>query len=264
MASFAIPAHAAAHAATLPLYAREAKYEFLKLLRARTYSLSAIGFPVMFYLLFGVTNRGVHQGFVDIAKYLLAGYCCFGLVGASLFSIGVGLASERAAGWLELKRASPMPALAMLLAKCLTAMAFGLIIVSILSLLGIFLGGVHLAPREFLEVCAVTLAGAIPFAAMGLLIALTVPANAAPGVVNLIYLPMSFMSGLWIPLHNLPKWLQAIAPILPTYHLSQLMLSVFGYQNSSSALSHWASLAAFTLLMLGMAWAVFQHAEQNA
>jgi ABC-2 type transport system permease protein len=257
MASLAIPAPAAAHrASTLPLYLHEAKYEFLKLLRARTFSASAIGFPVMFYLLFGITNRGVHQGSIDIAKYLLAGYCCFGLVGAALFSIGVGLAGERAAG--------PMPPLALLLAKCATAMAFGLIIVAILSLLGIFLGGVHLSPREFVELCAVAIAGTIPFAAMGLLIALTVPANAAPGIVNLIYLPMSFMSGLWIPLHSLPKWLQAIAPTLPTYHLSQLMLSVFGYQNASSAFSHWASLIGFTLLMLGIAWAVFQRAEQNA
>ncbi len=38
------------------------------------------------------------------------------------------------------------------------------------------------------------------------------------------------MSGLWIPLKHLPKFLRPIAPYLPAYHLSQLMLSVFGYQ----------------------------------
>ena len=47
----------------------------------------------------------------DISKYLLAGYACSGIVSAALFGIGVGLASERSAGWLELKRASPMPPL---------------------------------------------------------------------------------------------------------------------------------------------------------
>jgi ABC-2 type transport system permease protein len=266
MASLAISAPAARRTAapTLPIYFREARYEFLKLFRARTYSLSTVGFPVMFYLLFGVTNRGASDGVVSIAKYLLGGYCCFGLVGAALFSIGVGLAGERAAGWLELKRSSPMPPLALLVAKVFTAMAFGAIIVAILSLIAIYLGGVHLSPLEFVELVGTGLAGTIPFAAMGLLIALTVPANAATGVVNLVYLPMSFMSGLWIPLHLLPKWLQAIAPSLPTYHLSQLMLSVFGYQNASSRLSHWLGLAGFTLLMLGASWAVFQRAEQDA
>ena len=100
---------------------------------------------------------------------------------------------------------------------------------------------------------------------MGLLIALLVPASAASGIVNLIYLPMSFMSGLWIPLKYLPKFLRPVAPYLPAYHLSQLMLSVFGYQvRSTSMLTHWLGLAGFTLIMLGISWAVFHRAEQDA
>jgi ABC-2 type transport system permease protein len=43
---------------------------------------------------------------------MLAGYSVFGMVGASLFGIGVALSSELNAGWLELKRASPMPPVA--------------------------------------------------------------------------------------------------------------------------------------------------------
>lgn len=70
---------------------------------------------------------------------MLAGYCCFGMIGAALFGIGVGLATERAAGWLELKRASPMPAAAYLLAKL--AMAFGVIIFGVLTGLGLLFDG---------------------------------------------------------------------------------------------------------------------------
>jgi ABC-2 type transport system permease protein len=100
---------------------------------------------------------------------------------------------------------------------------------------------------------------------MGLLVALLVPPASAPGVVNLIYLPMSFMGGLWIPIHYLPKWLQGIAPLMPTYHLGQLMLTIFGYQSRSSIPSrHWLSLAGFLMLMLGVSWALWQRAEQNA
>ena len=252
--------------ANLPrLFTKEIRYEFLKLLRRKSFSLSVIGFPVMFYLLFGIANRHSGAGSFQIAKYLLGGYACFGLVGAALFGIGVGLAMERTAGWLDLKRASPMPPMAYLVAKCVTAMAFGVIIVCLLTALGLTLGGVHLTLGEFARMMAFTVAGAVPFASMGLLLALVIPATATPGVVNLIYLPMSFLSGLWMPIEALPHWLQRIAPIFPTYHLAQAMLGIFGYaQPGTSALGHWLYLAGFTLLMLGISWPVFQRAERNA
>ena len=250
---------------TFSLYAKETKYEFLKLIRTKVFSLSVIGFPLMFYVLFGLTNRGQQMGGMDAAKYMLAGYCCFGMIGAALFGIGVGLASERSQGWLELKRSSPMPAMAYLIAKCITAQAFGIIIVAILSSMGVLFGGVRLSLTEIALMLGMTLVGTVPFAAMGLLIALLVPANAASGVVNLIYLPMSFMSGLWIPINLLPKFLQPVAPYLPAYHLSQLMETIFGYQRrTSTPFDHWAGLAGFTLLMLGTSWAVFHRAEQDA
>jgi ABC-2 type transport system permease protein len=251
--------------AAVGLYLKETKYEFYKLIRTKTFSLSVIGFPVMFYVLFGLANRGNEMDGMDAAKYMLASYCCFGMIGAALFGIGVGLASERSQGWLELKRASPMPPMAYLIAKCITAQAFGLIIVGVLSVLAVAFGGVRLSLTELAMMFGMTLAGTVPFAAMALLIALLVPANAASGVVNLIYLPMSFMSGLWIPIKFLPKFLKPIAPYLPAFHLSQLMETVFGFQmRSVSTAAHWEGLAGLTLLMLGVSWAVFHRAEQDA
>jgi ABC-2 type transport system permease protein len=251
-------------AQTLRIFYKETKYEFLKLMRTRSFSLSTIGFPIMFYVLFGVANRNAYSGSVHLAKYMLAGYACFGLIGATLFGIGVGLAGELAAGWLELKRASPMPAPAYLFAKCASAVAFGLIIVSILTAVGTAFGGVSLKPVELIKMLGLTIVGSISFASMGLLLALLVPANAAPGIVNLIYLPMSFLSGLWMPIRFMPHWLQGIAPILPTYHLSQLMLNIFGYADSVSRLTHWNALIGFSLVMLGLAWLIFHRREQSA
>jgi ABC-2 type transport system permease protein len=106
--------------------------------------------------------------------------------------------------------------------------------------------------------------GSVSFASMGLLIALLVPANAAPGIINLIYLPMSFLSGLWVPIRYMPHWLQRIAPFLPTYHLSQLMLSIFHYNDSMSLHMHWNALIGFTLVMLGLSRIIFHRREQNA
>jgi len=157
-----------------------------------------------------------------------------------------------------------MPPLAYLAAKCVSAMAFGVIIVTILCVLGVALGHVPLTLSEYVRMIAFTVVGALPFASLGLALATLVPANSAPGVANLLYLPMSFLSGLWIPVFLLPKWLQSAAPLLPTYHLAQLMLSIYGYQDKGSMASHWFGLLGFTCIALGVAILAFRRREQNA
>lgn len=247
------------------IFLRETRYEFVRALRTRAFSLSVIGFPVMFYVLFGVMNRGEQSHGQMIAKYLLASYSAFGVVGAALFGIGVGLAGERVSGWLDLKRASPMPPLAYLAAKCVASVAFGLIIATILCVIGITSAGVHLSFTDYLGILSVSALGGVPFACMGLLLAMLVPANAAPGIVNLIYLPMSYAAGLWMPIYMLPKWLQHVAPWLPTYHLAQLMLRVLGYaQPNEGALHNILALVGFAMLFLGCAWVAFARSQADA
>src|ERR1035441_1624627 len=230
----------------LPIFLRETRYEFLRLMRTRSFSFSVVGFPVVFYLFFGIImNRGQQIGGISVAKYILASYAVFGMVGAALFGIGVGLAADLAAGWLDLKRASPMPPLAYVLAKCCSAMFFGILIVSLLALMGITLGNVSLSFAEYARMIALTVVGVIPFVCMGLALALLVPFSAAPGVTNMIYLPMSFCGGLWVPVMFLPHFMQTIALLMPTYHLGQLMLGAFGYASTGSTLSHWYGLLGF-------------------
>jgi len=251
---------------TLRIFLSETRYELVRSLRTRTFSLSAIGFPVMFYLLFGIMmNRHETIGGTGMARYMLASYATFGVVGSALFGIGVGLAGDLSAGWMELKRASPMPPAAYLAAKCVTAICFGAIILTLLTTIGVTLGHVHISLAEYLHILGLVAAGAIPFACMGLAIALIVPFNSAPGVTNLLYLPMSFLGGLWVPLIALPKAVQHIAPLLPTYHLAQLMLGIFGAADPKrTTASHWFGLLGFTLLMFGVAWIAFRRREQNA
>ena len=249
----------------LPIFLREARYEFIRLVRTRSFSLSVVGFPVVFYLFFGIImNRGQQIGAISVAKYVLASYAVFGMVGAALFGVGVGLAADLAAGWLDLKRASPMPPLAYVLAKCCSAVFFGILIVSLLALIGITLGHVSLSPIEFIRMIALTVVGVVPFVCMGLALALLVPFSSAPGITNMIYLPMSFCGGLWVPLMFLPHFMQKIAVLMPTYHLGQLMLGAFGYASTGTTLSHWYGLLGFTLLTLGIAGVAKGRLEQNS
>jgi ABC-2 type transport system permease protein len=144
------------------------------------------------------------------------------------------------------------------------AVVFSLIIVSGLTVLGIAFGHVSLTLSEFVRVAFLSAAAAIPFSCLGLAMAFLVPPSAAGGIANMIYLPMSFLSGLWMPLRFLPHILQTIAPIFPTYHLAQLMYAALGAPSLGNSFGHWLSLLGFTLIMLGLAWLAFRRLEQNS
>jgi len=88
--------------------------------------------------------------------------------------------------------------------------------------------------------------GALPFCALGLAIGYVAGPNSAPAIVNVIYLPMSFASGLWIPIEYLPKFLQKIAPMLPPYHFAQLALAMIGV-GKGSPLNRVIALISFTV-----------------
>ena len=249
---------------TLAPYAKETKYEFLRLLRARSFSVATIGFPLSFYLLFGVVLSSSRPGGAETAKYLLATYSVFGLVGSSLFGLCSTIANERAQGWLELKQASPMPPAAYLLSKLFTAIAFGLIIFFLLLLCGMTMGHLTFSATEIARLIATVVLGVFPFASLGILLACVVPPNAAIGFVNLIYLPMSFLSGLWFPINDLPKWVGKLAPLWPTWHLGQLAIHDIGFKMRWTVMEHVLWLVCFSIACLGIALVLFRRSAQKA
>ena len=245
------------------LYCKEMKYEFLKNLRIPRYSASVVILPLMFYVLFGLFMGRQSIGNVSVAAYLIATYGTFGVMGASLFGTASALAAERGLGWLQVKRASPMPPFAYFMAKFFMGIMFSFIVVSLLLILGFAFGGVRLSAHEVLTVLGTLVIGSIPFSAMGLALGYFMGPNSAPAVINLIYLPMSFGSGLWVPFQFLPKVVKQIAVFLPPYHLAQLALKIVGIQGNETAWAHWKVLFGFTLLCLGIARFGFQRDEEK-
>ncbi len=266
MATLALPtASTSEHRVNLVgLYLRETAAELQKLRRNRAYSFSVIGFPVIFYLMFSTLHSaGTAEG-REVARYLLASYSCFGTVGAALFGIGNGLAAERGHGWLELKRASPMPAGAYLFAKLAASIVFSLSICLLLVALGpLVVHHVVATPREVLALLGVVAVGTIPFASLGLLFGLVIPPNAGPGFVNLVYLPLSFLGGLWMPVSDLPHALQSVAHFLPTYWFSRLALHTVHLSSASEPLGY-AVLAAYTVGLLLLSARMWSRSEAKA
>src|SRR5262249_50028939 len=137
------------------------------------------------------------------------------------------------------------------------------IIVLVLFALGIFAGGVRMPISQFAQLLGTLSIGSLPFSAMGLALGYFTGPNSAPATINLIYLPMSFCSGLWVPFMFLPKIVKQMALVLPPYHLSQLALGIVGGGSHESSATHWEVLAAFTMICLGVARIGFQRDQEK-
>ncbi|MEO7072956.1 MAG: ABC transporter permease [Rhodanobacter sp.] len=234
----------------LGVYLEEARSECLRYMRAPAFMLPIMLFPAMFYVLFGVLMA--KSGGVDASRYLLASYGVFGVMSPGLFGFGVSVALERDGGLLTFKRALPMPPAAYLLGKMLMAMVAAAVVIVLLMLMALTLGHVTLS---LTQTCALLLAGVLgvlPFCALGMFIGSVFKGQGAPGVLQLVYLPMAFMSGLWFPLPMLPKFLQQIAPIWPSYHLDMLALAAVGMRQGP-LLGHVLVLIGFSASFLWLA-----------
>jgi ABC-2 type transport system permease protein len=244
-------------------YWLEAVTESLKTVRMPAYALPTLGFPAVFYVMFAVVLSRANTSGFPMGTYLLATYGCFGVIGAALFAFGVGVAVERGQGWMVLKRALPAPAGSWIAGKLAMSVAFASVIAGVLSMLAAGIAGVRLAPAAWLGLWTVLVLGSIPFCAFGLALGYLCGPNSAPAVVNLIYLPMALVSGLWFPAELLPKSMTAAAAWLPAYHYAQLALGAVGAGRGGPAWSHVAVLAGYTLVSMAVALYAYRNDEDK-
>ena len=241
------------------IYVLEARAQFLTVARTPGFTIPTLVFPLMFYVFFGVL-----MGFSPAAPtYLLATYGVFGLIGPALFGFGVGFATERDSGALLLKQTTPLPAVAYLLARVATAFLFGMAIVLGLFLLGALAAEVTLHRWQWFALAGIVLSSVVPFCALGLAIGAWVKAQSAVAIVNLVYLPMAFLSGLWIPVSLLPSFLQDLAVALPAYHQAQLALKVIDLDEGGSVAVHALTIGVFTVVFLVVAAVGFRRVSRR-
>ncbi|WP_045727627.1 ABC transporter permease [Xanthomonas sp. GPE 39] len=247
---------------TRRVYWLELKYELLRLVRSPMYVFSMLGLPLAFFLIFGLANRSADFLGYPMPRYLLASYTCFGAMGSALFAIGAGLALERGRGWLELKRASPMPPAAYVLAKLAASVVFGLSIGLMLMVIAGLVINLQVSAVQVLQFLAVITLGVLCFAAIGVFAGMLMPPDSAAGLMNLVYLPLSLCGGLWLPIEQLPAWLQGLAKLLPSYHFNRLALAALGYANEASWLALLV-LAGYTAVFGVGAALMFRAQEAN-
>lgn len=238
----------------------ESKNQTLRLLRTPGFSIPAILFPIMFYTFFGIIFS---RPPVMMPTYLVITYAVFGVIGPALFSFGVGIAIERAQGWFDLKEVSPMPASAYIVSRIVMAFIFSLIIIVLLFAISTMFGGVRLMLWQWCSLAFILVLGSLPFCAIGMTLGLYLKASSAPATVNLIYLPMGFLSGLWLPITLLPNVMQQFANLLPPYHLAQLALKVTDMDLGAPVILHVSALVVYSLIFMLLAVKAYHKKDKN-
>lgn len=201
----------------------ETVIELKKLARDPAYVFPALGFPILFYLLFAKV-LGYASGSPQQALFLLANYVGFGAVGATLFGAAISFAMEREQGLLQLKRASPAPIALGLIGKLLACSLLSTAGAALLLLVAT-LFGVPITPAAAGKLLCIAWLSALPFGAIGLCIGVFFRANSAAGIINAFFLAGSALGGLWFPLSMLPKAIASMAPVWPMYPLGVLARS---------------------------------------
>lgn len=242
---------AAARPAPRGIWRREAWAELKRTLRLPQFLLPSVVMPAAFYGLFTLAIAKTPAP--ELAAASLAGYGVFAATGPALFGFGAGVASEREQGLIELKRVSPMPAGAYVVAKLVAAIATTALALVLIDALAI-VAGVRLAPSTWAALTAVHLASTAPFALIGFGMGMRMGAKGAVAVANALFLGTSVLGGLWIPSAMLPGWMRALGEATPSYHLGQIARAIVGAPSMGTVIGHGAAVAAMTLAAAIWAW----------
>ena len=246
----------------LTMLLAQTRSELLMRWRVPAFSVTNLILPVVFFTFFGLPVAHLVRGDgVSIGAYLLASFGAYAVGNVMVYGFGIGVANERGMKIDRLMRASPLPPLVFMLAKVVTALVFSLVALVLLIAFGIVVGGIHQPPAVWAAIIVRLVVGSLPFIALGFAIGYWSGPNAAPALANLIYLPLSFASGLFVPLNQLPAFIQSLAPYLPSYHYAQLAWSALGAGREPLGVSLlW--LAGYTVLFLTLAVRSYRREEQ--
>jgi ABC-2 type transport system permease protein len=206
------------------------RLEIRRALRNRRYLIFTIVFPVLLYVLYTAILDVGADATVDGLPwpvYFLVSMAAYGAIGAAM-SQAVPVATERRQGWARQLRVTPLPGLAWVSAKVVTAIALTVPALVLVGVAGQVVNHVDIGIGAWgLTVVAMALA-AVPFAAIGLLIGYVLDVESAQGGMVLVYFTMAILGGLFAPLQSLPDGIATIGRMLPSSHLANVGRTVVG------------------------------------
>jgi ABC-2 type transport system permease protein len=237
----------------------QTRAELLKFWRVPAFGFFSVGLPLIIFTFFGLRNATQHispQLPITVGAYVMASMAAYTVGNVMVFSFGMALAVERGQKQDLLLRASPLPAAIYLLAKVINAVLFALLALIVLFVFAHFTASVDLAAQTWVTLTLRLLLGSIPFIGLGFGFGYLVGPNSAPAVINFVYLPTAFASGIFIPVNQLPEFIRQLAPYLPLNPFVQLGWDAIGVPIDRSVTTATLYLVAYAVAFFALAmWA---------
>jgi ABC-2 type transport system permease protein len=208
------------------LYRHQLKWEQLLFWRSRESAVFVFLFPLLLFTLLTAVYNGRIYG-RPASWALLAGMLGYGAATTAFAGLALILVARRELGILKRIRSTPLPP-----ATYLVAVLTSIMVVFALQAVSLFVLGKVLKstpwPQNVVSLALSLALGAAVFAALGL--ALTGFIRSLEGssaIVNVIVLPMAFLSGSFGPTRHYPQALRVIGAVLPLKPLIDLINAIY-------------------------------------
>lgn len=245
---------------TLGLTAHQVRYDlraYSRNPRARVFTLAT---PVILLLLllsiFHSGNITLNGHKLVIAEYYVPHIMVMGVLGAAFGNLLVTIVGKRESGSLKRRRATPVPAAALIGGDVVSSVLTALVIAAVLILIGVLFFHVTLDGAGLAVVVLLCVLSAASYSAIAYAVSYFVgTVEAAAPAVQLTTLPLYFLSGVFIPSTNLPTWLNDAMSYLPVRPLGVALQAAFVPATNGG--SRFDGSALLVILVWGVAGMLF-------
>jgi ABC-2 type transport system permease protein len=244
----------------LGLAAWQVRYEQRAYWRNRVRAVFTFVFPLMFLVIFASINQSQHissLGGIPYDDFFVPGILAYGLIATTFVNMAISTSILRDEGILKRMQGTPLPPWAYVAARIGSTVVIVLAMTALTLGLGVAAYGVHIRAATLPGLIATLVLGTAAFTALGIGITRFIPnAEAAPVVVNLVILPLTFISSIWFPANGMPTALIDIAKLFPIRALADGLEYAFNPHTLGSGINGqdirtlliWTAVGVFAML----------------
>jgi ABC-2 type transport system permease protein len=207
----------------------QARMAILVALRTPRTIIFSIAFPVVLLVLFNSifsaggneTTTLPNEVKLGAEAYFTAGIIAYAAALSTFTTLAVSLTTQRENGQLKRYRGTPMPPWTFIAGQIARAEAQALAMAAILLGIGALAYGVPVPASTFPAFLLYLLLGTATLCSLGIALSSFTPTpDAASTIAPFSVVILSFISGVWIPVDQLPQWLESVGKLFPLYHLA--------------------------------------------